>query len=42
LCNVFNVFTSTRKALDFKHSSQYQGTHKYMKEDEDIGYIWRY
>jgi len=30
-----NVFTPTRKALDFKHASQQRVVHKYMKEDED-------
>jgi len=30
-----DVFTRTRRALDFKHASQEHGIHKYMKEDED-------
>jgi len=30
-----NVFTPTRKALEFKHASQQHGIRKYMKEDED-------
>ena len=29
-------FTPTRNAPDFKHASQQQGTHKYMKVHEDI------
>jgi len=31
-----NVFTPTRKTLDFRHASQKRETHKYTKEDEDI------
>jgi len=30
------VFTRTRNALDFKHASQQQSAHKYMKVHEDI------
>jgi len=33
---LYNVFTPTRKALDFKQASQLQGIHKYMKEHEDV------
>ena len=33
---VYKVFTPTRSALDFKHASQQQRTHKYMKVHEDI------
>jgi len=31
-----NVFTPTRKTLDFKYASQKREKHKYTKEDEDI------
>ena len=31
-----NVFTLTRKTLDFKHASQKREKHKHTKEDEDI------
>jgi len=31
-----NVFTLTRKTLDFKHASQKREERKYTKEDEDI------
>jgi len=31
-----NVFTPTRKTLDFKHAPQKREKHKYTKEDEDI------
>ena len=30
-----NVFTPTRKTLDFKHASQKREKHKYTKENED-------
>jgi len=33
---LYNVFTPTRNALDFKHASQLQGTHKYMKEYKHV------
>ena len=32
---LINIFTPTRKRLEFKHASQLHGIRKYMKEDED-------